>query len=778
MPDDPRVQELLDELIDREATPEEVCGDCAELLPVVRARWRQICRARVEFDALFPAGPHGSLPTKPPEELPLPAVLGYEVEEVLGRGGMGVVFRARHLRLNRPVALKMALAGSYAGPHERERFRREAEAVAALRHPNVVQVYDVGDADGRPYFTMELIEGGSLAQRLAGTPQPARQAAALLATLAEAAHAAHQAGVVHRDLKPANVLFTADGTPKVMDFGLARRLEGGAGLTQTGVPLGTPSYMAPEQARGQTRSVGPAADVYALGAILYELLTGRPPFRAETPAETVLQVIDQDPAPPSRLNARVPRDLETVCLKCLRKEPHLRYASAAALAEDLRRFLQGEAILARPERRWERLSRRVRRRPVLSVALAAATLFAVALAGGGLWLMSERAAAERAAEEDLREMARWLQKSSWPDARAALERAKGRLGERGSAELRRRLDQGTREWELAARLENIRQDSARGVAMAFVSAKPDEQYEEAFRAAGLGQVHDDPEVVANRVRTSEVRTALVAALDHWSSCTADASRRSWVLSVARRADPDPTGWRDRARDPNLRTDQAALAEVIRTAPVADESVPLLLALSVQSRPDSEERLPFLKRIQQAHPGDFWANIALGERLEGREKQPAEAIRYYQAAVAIRPRTAFGHFKLGMALSSVGRLEEAAGQFRQAVDADPTYLFSQYHLAVALVQLGRTGEAMDRLQAAVRSNPSTVGLRVFLGHRLNADGRHAEALTEYRRAVAIDPNNKSAQGGLRAIQVQLGHGEEARVAWQKALEANPPHTRTR
>src|SRR5215469_10032937 len=246
MPDELRVQELLDELADNELTPEVVCVACPELLPVVRNRWRQICRARAELDALLPLWSHDSVPTMPPEELPLPQVPGYEVESVLGRGGMGVVYRARHLRLGRHVALKMALAGSYAGPHERERFRREAEAVAALRHPNLVQVYDAGDWAGRPYFTMELIEGGSLAERLAGTPQPARQAAALLATLAEAVHVAHQGGIVHRDLKPANILLTADGTPKIADFGLARHFDGGPALTLSGARLGTPSYMAPE----------------------------------------------------------------------------------------------------------------------------------------------------------------------------------------------------------------------------------------------------------------------------------------------------------------------------------------------------------------------------------------------------------------------------------------------------------------------------------------------------------------------------------------------------
>ena len=270
------------------------------------------------------------------------------MQAVLGRGGMGVVYKARDRRLNRPVALKMLLAGAYARPDELERFLREAEAEAALRHANIVQVYDVGDLDGRPYFTMEFVEGGSLAQKLAGTPLPAGQAAALLATLAEAVQAAHDGGIVHRDLKPANVLLTADGTPKISDFGLARRLDDGAGLTQSGATLGTPSYMAPEQARGETQRSVPAADVYALGAILYEMLTGRPPFRAETAAETIRQVVEEEPVPPSRLNAKVPRDLETICLKCLHKEPHRRYASAAALAEDLHRFQRGEPIAARP----------------------------------------------------------------------------------------------------------------------------------------------------------------------------------------------------------------------------------------------------------------------------------------------------------------------------------------------------------------------------------------------------------------------------------------------
>ena len=296
MADETLMQQLLDEISDSGCTPEEVCGACPELLPEVRRRWRQMCAVEAQLDALFPTprpdlDPDADTPIPWPAGTELPRISGYDVEALLGRGGMGIVYKARHLRLNRPVALKMLIAGAYAGPHERARFQREAEAVAGLRHANIVQVYDVGDHQGWPYFTMELLEGGSLAQALAGTPQPARQAAALLATLAEAVQVAHRGGIVHRDLKPANILLTADGTPKIADFGLARHFDEGPALTLSGTRIGTPSYMAPEQVIGKAGTIGPAADIYALGGLLYEVLTGRPPFRGETAAETERQVI-------------------------------------------------------------------------------------------------------------------------------------------------------------------------------------------------------------------------------------------------------------------------------------------------------------------------------------------------------------------------------------------------------------------------------------------------------------------------------------------------------
>jgi serine/threonine protein kinase len=278
---------------------------------------------------------------------PGPQVRGYEILGELGSGGMGAVYRARQVSLNRPVALKVIRAGAQARPEDLMRFRAEAEAVARLRHPNIVQIYEIGEHEGRPYLALELVDGGSLAQRLGGTPLPPRQAADLLTQLAEAVHAAHQARVVHRDLKPANVLLSGGGVPKMTDFGLAKLLDADTGQTRSGAILGTPSYMAPEQATGRNKDVGPATDIYALGAILYETLTGRPPFTGATVLDTLEQVRSQEPVPPRYLQPKVPRDLETICLKCLRKDPGRRYGSARELAEDLRRFERGEPIHAR-----------------------------------------------------------------------------------------------------------------------------------------------------------------------------------------------------------------------------------------------------------------------------------------------------------------------------------------------------------------------------------------------------------------------------------------------
>jgi tetratricopeptide (TPR) repeat protein len=369
-------------------SPEELCADCPELLDSVKREIEKLKR----LDALrtgaidFEAAP--------------PVVSGYEVLGVLGRGGMGVVYQARHVQLNRLVALKMLRAGRHAAWQEVQRFRTETEAVARVQHPNIVQIHDVGEAEGQPYFAMEFVGGGTLGQKLAGTPLSAHQGAGLVETLARAVHTAHEHGIIHRDLKPTNVLLTGEGVPKVTDFGLARLLDVEAGRTQTGAVLGTPAYMAPEQAAGQTRQLSPAVDVYALGAILYELLTGRPPFKAVTALETLDLVRAQEPVPPRRMQPRVPRDLETICLQCLQKEATKRYATALALADDLRRFGNGEPIRARPVPAWAQAWKWAKRRPAL------ASLLGVCLAAAlGLGVATVALAAANQREQQAREQA-------------------------------------------------------------------------------------------------------------------------------------------------------------------------------------------------------------------------------------------------------------------------------------------------------------------------------------------------------------------------------------
>jgi serine/threonine-protein kinase len=333
-------------------------------------------------------------------KLPLPSVPGYEILSELGRGGMGVVYKARQKGLDRLVALKMILSGGHAGAAELLRFRTEARAVAQLHHPNIVQIHEVGELDGCPYFSLEYIDGGSLADRIAVTPLPPIEAAKLVRALADAMDCAHRAGIIHRDLKPGNVLMSSEGIPKITDFGLAKRMEPDVGQTRTGAVLGTPSYMAPEQAEGKTRDIGPPADIYALGAVLYDLITGRPPFRGESVLDTLEQVRTVEPIPPSRHQAQLPLDLDIICLTCLQKEPRKRYATAGALAEDLRRFLEGEPILARPTPAWERGYKWTKRHPATAALVAVSALALIGFGTGGVAWAVQADALRAAADQE------------------------------------------------------------------------------------------------------------------------------------------------------------------------------------------------------------------------------------------------------------------------------------------------------------------------------------------------------------------------------------------
>jgi serine/threonine-protein kinase len=341
---DERLARLLGELTEarrhgRPADVEAAARDHPDLADELRGLWGAV----EVVEGLAPRGPtEPSTVLQPANKAPaasgpLPRRLGeFELLEEVGRGGMGVVYKARQTSLHRTVALKVIERG------ERARFQVEAEAAARLEHPNIVPVYGVGDCDGQAYLCMKYVEGTTLARLVADSPLPPREAARYTLLVARAVHYAHEHGILHRDLKPANVLIDGEGRPYVSDFGLAKQVEGGPSLTTSGAILGTPSYMPPEQASGRRGKLSPAADVYSLGSVLYELLTGRPPFRAATPLDTLLLVLDQEPVPPRQLNPQVDRALELICLKCLQKHPDLRYPTAAALADDLERFLNGE----------------------------------------------------------------------------------------------------------------------------------------------------------------------------------------------------------------------------------------------------------------------------------------------------------------------------------------------------------------------------------------------------------------------------------------------------
>jgi serine/threonine protein kinase len=419
-------------------------------------------------DALFaPSGGSGDTTDFRSRPLPqgaIPTRIGdYEILEVIAKGGMGVVYKARQRSLDRVVALKMILAGEFADVDQLRRFQMEAEAIARLQHPNIVQIFECGASDGKPYLALEYCAGGSLAARLDGAPLPPVAVARLVEQLARAVAAAHRAGIIHRDLKPANVLLASrhseedEGTrrrgdaatksdgdpvtlspnrriapspfggeevvPKVSDFGLAKKVDDESGQTRSGSILGTPSYMAPEQALGSTQQIGPPADTYALGAILYELLAGRPPFEGASILETLEQVRTREPVSPSLLRPRTPRDLETICLKCLSKEPGKRYASAADLADDLLRYQQGEPIRAGPVGRLERAVKWVKRNPIL--AGAAATVAVVLVAGV---IVSSAFAVE----------ANFQAKEARDYARKADDKAKEALHQKGEAEERER----------------------------------------------------------------------------------------------------------------------------------------------------------------------------------------------------------------------------------------------------------------------------------------------------------------------------------------------------
>lgn len=766
------IQELLEEIMEARCTPEQACADCPELLPEVRKRWIHLQCVEHQVGLFFPTSIRNA-DTDPAEEVEsprLPKIDGYDVQSVLGRGGMGVVYRARHLKLNRTVALKMLLSGAYADLYELARFQREAETVAGLSHPNIVQVHDVGDLDGQPYFTMEFVEGQSLAEVLAGMPQAARATAEFVAILARAVQVAHEGGIIHRDLKPGNVLLAPNGTPKISDFGLARRFESEADLTLSGARIGTPSYMAPEQAAGQTNLIGPSADIYALGAVLYEMLTGRPPFRAETAIETQRQVIAEEPVSPSRLNPKVPRDLETVCLKCLHKEPMRRYATAAALADDLQRFLLGEPVLARRVSGLERAAKWANRHRSLTAAMISSALLLIFLLSVAWWSMLDQAITARAVQNDFQDVVRAERRSSWSEAHIALERAIARLGDRQATALRDRLQQYERELKFVETLEAIRLNRLNPGVEGDKFVRTVGEYEVAFGDTGMFDMSQPPNVVAAKIRSTSIASAIVVALDDWACCVNDQRRRDELFEMARRIDGDAIT--SRMFDPELWTNRDVLTKYVQDASITDRSVQLLIYMGERLRSLGGDPVPLYKRLQQVYPSDFFVNLMLGIAIH-QNRNPTEAMRFYQAAIAIRPAVAVTRSNLGAALTENGRMEEALEQFGIAMRLEPKSHDYRFNYALALRRLERNEAAIEELRQIPEDAPRYALSVALIGRCLVSLNRCTEANVESRRALVLNPHIWEAHRALKDGLLQLHQLPEARAAWQQAIALQPP-----
>ena len=508
-------------------------------------------------------------------------------------------------------------------------------------------------------------------------------------------------------------------------------------------------------------------------------------------------MVADEPVPPARLNPRVPRDLQTICLKCLFKEPHKRYASAQALAEDLRRFERGEPIKARPVGLVERAVRWARRRPALAGALASGVLLASALIVTAVWWHGQRTALEATAvayaEADLSESERLRDRGELKASAAVLQRARDRLRDFVPPELHDRLVTAFANLELVTRLDAIRLERAlvkphtdllnnpalpvtvlpregRGLGD---EAPSDRHYEEAFRAARIGSPGDDPAATAARVRASPVRGALVAALDDWAACAADRNQQDWILAVINKADePDP--WRLRVRDPATWKDGEALKQLADAARVREQSSQLLVVLGARLRARKFDAVPFLARVVSAYPADFWLNIEMGNAHLDRSN-PVEAMGYYRTALALRPETVSLHYALGDLYLGLRRWDDSVAEYEQAIRLAPENALCHNRLGFVLAWSGRgDDEAIAEFREAIRLDANSGWFHYCLAVALERKGSLEEAADEFREAARRLPEKGAAwMGQQRKVLLRLGRAAEARAVWQEQLAADPP-----
>lgn len=697
----------------------------------------------------------------------------YELEEVIGRGGMGVVHRARQPGLNRRVALKMIAAGRDASPSLVDRFRREVEAAARVNHPAIVPIYDVGTRDGVPFFTMELLEGGTLTDRLDGKPMAVDAAVDLIERLARAIDHAHRQGIIHRDLKPSNILFSADGNAKVTDFGLAKQLGAAPDLaTRSSVLLGTPTYMAPEQASGRADEVGASADVHALGVILFECLTGRPPFLLTTPLETLERIRTDEPPCPSRFRSGLPRDLVTICLTCLEKEPGRRYATAGALADDVDRFRRGLPILARPSGPLNRLAKWSRRRPAEAGITA---LIALAMVGtiAGLWVHRSRLGAalarESAAAREARDQ-RSVAESNYRDARQAITRMLAVLNDPRYANVPSRT--------------TLFRDQAES-ALEF--------YERALRAAESA----DPVVRRDTAAAAVEAANLHIALGRIEQAEPILLRAVHQYESLLKEDPDDL---DMLRE--------LMVCRIKFGVMLSERDPRRSIESLEAARDLARR-----RLDRERPEGVvnspeldlaWCEHNLGSTWQFAH-DPTRALVHYERAAAIyealhksRPDDVGIDVELaqtlvnaGLAQAQTGSPAVAADHFQRAdslleraIAARPgmiEYVATRCDLNVNLgnleLDLGRTDSALEcydlglrEIEPLRRLNPDLVRIRVTAlnlhGARataLEASGRHGEAVADWDAVLALNGSGSGAAGyRIRRLLCLARSGDSAGV----------------
>jgi eukaryotic-like serine/threonine-protein kinase len=834
-------RELAVELVYREFLVREKLGESPAPEEYLRRFPEYAERLRQQFAfhaALGSLSPGGEAETSPPGAVG-PAVPGYEILGELGRGGMAVVYKARQTSLNRIVALKMIRAGAEAEREELDRFRHEAEAVASLKHPHVVQIHDIGDHNGCPFFALEYVEGGSLAARLAGQPLPAREAARLVETLARTMQYAHERGFVHRDLKPANVLLQADRTaegaeqrrggadpsslrssapsavassvPKIADFGLAKRLPGTLGAepaswrTETGVILGTASYMAPEQARGARsgdqpgESVGPAADVYGLGAILYELLTGRPPFRGETTLATLLQVLHEEPVPPSRLQAGLPRDLETVCLKCLAKEPRQRYASAAALADDLRRFQAGEPIRARPTPPWERAWKYARRRPAataLAVVTAVVVLALPWVVRTGLDDYRHRATA--AAQRDYQ---------TFLDARekAIFQRLEDLFKGTPSAGPVQPPDRGA--------VQEVAQEALTLVGVDLRAARPPRPVvspylseaqknevavscyelllilaESAARSPRERNPKDRADDALNILQTAAelgiaTQTYHRRRADYLAQAGDGAAaerERQRADQVERSALDDFFSGEEYYRHGDLERANSAFAKALVTRP---DHFPARFYVALCSLRSGQwaEALGHLSTCAPLHPEFVWTYLFRGVAATYLE-EPEQAEGDFRRAEELIPRAEqLGsdpvaryvlYLNRGALRLNQERNAEAADDFQRARALRPDEYPASVNLAMVFLNRGATAEADREFRQASRLQPPApvqAAYHVFRGRKLHLAKRYDEALQACGEAIAISPRSPDAYELQGRVLLDQGHHRRAFDSFGQYLE---------